>query len=86
MGLTYIGEIMNITEEQLRGFLQTAASSIDHKNIALTANLSDSGLDSLDIYDLIVMTQEHCGIEIPDADLNELKTLESILNYCNKSA
>ena len=55
---------------------------IDESKITLDAKLKeDLELDSLDSVELIMSAEEEFGIEIPDEDVKNFKTVNDIVNY-----
>lgn len=55
---------------------------IDESKITLDAKLKeDLELDSLDSVELIMSAEEEFGIEIPDKDVMNFKTVNDIVNY-----
>ena len=55
---------------------------IDESKITLDAKLKeDLELDSLDSVELIMSAKEEFGIEIPDEDVMNFKTVNDIVNY-----
>ena len=55
---------------------------IDESKITLDAKLKeDLELDSLDLVELIMSAEEEFGIEIPDEDVMNFKTVNDIVNY-----
>lgn len=55
---------------------------IEEEKITLDANLKDDlNLDSLDSVELIMSAEEEFGIEIPDEDVMNFKTVNDIVNY-----
>ena len=55
---------------------------IDESKITLDAKLKeDLELDSLDSVELIMSAEEEFGIEIPDGDVMNFKTVNDIVNY-----
>ena len=55
---------------------------IDESKITLDAKLKeDLDLDSLDSVELIMSAEEEFGIEIPDEDVMNFKTVNDIVNY-----
>lgn len=55
---------------------------IDESKITLDAKLKDDlELDSLDSVELIMSAEEEFGIEIPDEDVMNFKTVNDIVNY-----
>ena len=53
---------------------------IEEEKITLDAKLKDD-LDSLDSVELIMSAEEEFGIEIPDEDVMNFKTVNDIVNY-----
>ena len=55
---------------------------IEEEKITLDAKLKDDlNLDSLDSVELIMSAEEDFGIEIPDEDVMNFKTVNDIVNY-----
>ena len=55
---------------------------IEEEKITLDAKLKeDLELDSLDSVELIMSAEEEFGIEIPDEDVMNFKTVNDIVNY-----
>lgn len=55
---------------------------IEKEKITLDAKLKDDlNLDSLDSVELIMSAEEEFGIEIPDEDVMNFKTVNDIVNY-----
>ena len=57
---------------------------INEIDINEEAELTDLGLDSLDIAKLIMKVEKEFDIEIPDDDAEKLETFGSVLNYVDK--
>ena len=55
---------------------------IEEEKVTLDAKLKDDlNLDSLDSVELIMYAEEEFGIEIPDEDVMNFKTVNDIVNY-----
>jgi len=46
--------------------------------------VDDLGTDSLDIVELIMAFEEEFGIEIPDKDVEKMKTVGDVIKYLDK--
>ena len=46
--------------------------------------MDDLGMDSMDIYEMIIDFEEHFSARIPDEDLNTLETVGDVLAYITK--
>lgn len=55
---------------------------LDEEQVTETAEIMDDlGADSLDIVDLVMTLEEEFDTEIPDEDIEELKTVGDIVKY-----
>lgn len=66
---------MNVLEE----LKKTLKSKGVNKSITPQTNFKDSGLDSLDLMDLIIEAEKKLNILIPDEKLNEITTVEDLI-------
>ena len=56
--------------------------SCDKESVTMEASLADDlGADSLDAVELNMALEEAFGAEIPDADLEKMKTVKDIVDY-----
>jgi len=46
--------------------------------------IADLGADSLDIVDLILVFEEEFNLEIPDKDMEKIKTVGDLIKYLDK--
>jgi acyl carrier protein len=46
----------------------------------------DLGADSLDVVELVMAFEDEFGIEIPDEDVSEIKTIGDVVNYIQKKS
>ena len=55
---------------------------VDEAEVVANASfVDDLGADSLDVVELIMAFEEEFGIEIPDEDVMNFKTVNDIVNY-----
>lgn len=54
---------------------------IDKKSITEESTLADLGADSLDLVEIIMKLEEQFGIEINDADADQLHNVLSVVDY-----
>ncbi len=47
--------------------------------------VDDLGADSLDTVELVMALEEEFGVEIPDEDAENIKTVQDAINYINKN-
>lgn len=56
--------------------------SVDESEVVLEASFKDDlGADSLDLFELVMALEEEYDVEIPSDDLNDLNTVEDVINY-----
>ena len=59
---------------------------VEEDAVTLEANIQeDLGADSLDIVDLIQTIEDEYDLEIPDEAVEEIKTVNDIVNYIEKN-
>lgn len=46
--------------------------------------IEDLGLDSLDVMTLAMAIEEEFDIEVPDDDVEEIKTIQNVIDYLHK--
>lgn len=46
--------------------------------------ISDLGVDSLEVLEMILMLEEKFDIEIPDEEAEELKSIDAVIKYMAK--
>ncbi|CCH06367.1 hypothetical protein NH44784_024021 [Achromobacter xylosoxidans NH44784-1996] len=45
--------------------------------------MADQGIDSLSLFNILLILEEREGIKIPDEDLDQLISVQSIVQYLN---
>lgn len=66
-------EIKDILAEQL---------DLDPETIELSSSLAnDLGADSIDAIDIVMSLEDQYGIEVPDSVIENMKTVEDIVNF-----
>ena len=55
---------------------------VDAGEVTADANiLDDLGADSLDVVEMVMALEEHFDIEVPDEDVEELRTVADVQRY-----
>jgi acyl carrier protein len=65
--------------EWVRGVLRREFQFCDEELLPATRLLEDLDLDSIDAIDIAVRMEEELGVEIEEADLKALRTLEDVV-------
>ncbi|MCY6958154.1 acyl carrier protein [Clostridium brassicae] len=61
--------------------------SMNESEILLGSNFSDDlGIDSLDIFEIVMELEEEFGMEIPTEDLEDMKKIEDLVAYINSKS
>ncbi len=59
---------------------------VDEADVTMESNIAeDFGADSLDVVDLIMSLEEEFDKEIPDEDVENIKTVGDIVHYIENS-
>ncbi|WP_052960539.1 MULTISPECIES: acyl carrier protein [Pseudomonas] len=69
------------TKEQLINIISQADVVADASTLRDNISLSDQGVDSLGMFNIILSIQDHYVIEIPDEDIEDLKTINDLAAY-----
>ena len=60
--------------------------SVEADEVNLDSNIQDDlGADSLDVVDLITTIEDEFDLSIPDEAVEEIKTVNDIVNYIEKN-
>lgn len=55
---------------------------VEEAEVTLEANFQDDlGADSLDLFELVMSFEEEFGVEIPNEDLEQIKTVKDCVTY-----
>jgi acyl carrier protein len=80
---------MAMTEHEIfDGFAATVEEFAEKpaSEVTLEADLvEDLDIDSLTMVEIIVSAQDKFGIEIPDADLKDLRTVQDVVDYIQRA-
>ncbi|KAI9491845.1 acyl carrier protein-like protein, partial [Zychaea mexicana] len=58
---------------------------VESSKVNATSNfINDLGLDSLDAVEVVMAIEEEFGVEIPDKDADEIKSVEQAIDYISK--
>jgi acyl carrier protein len=60
-------------------------TEVPASNVTLEAELADDlNIDSLSMVEIIVSAQDKFSVEIPDADLKRLRTVQDVVSYVQR--
>jgi acyl carrier protein len=75
-----------ITVEKIHEIIKTNCPQVDIRKITADSRLREYGIDSLDFFSIILELQQALGKEIPDEDIDQLRTVASIQEYFKKNS
>lgn len=75
---------MSIAREDIVAVIRKANVVSDPDKLRDDITLDDQGIDSLGIFNVILLLQEKYGLEIPDEDMDPLVSISAIVDYLNK--
>lgn len=74
---------MNATIENVKETIAEADVLGDVEEMQSDVDLSDQGIDSLDVVNVYLLLEEKFDIKIPDEDLDQVQTIDGIVEYIN---
>jgi acyl carrier protein len=70
-----------ISVEQIHAIIKQVVPAVDTASMKPDVRLREYGVDSLDFFDIVLELQTLSGHEVPDEDLDQLRTVEAIQRY-----
>jgi acyl carrier protein len=74
---------MKATVENIKEVIAEAEVLGDVNEMKSDVALSEQGIDSLDVANVYLLLEEKFDVKIPDEDLNQVTTIDSIVEYIN---
>jgi len=75
-----------MNEEKIIEIVKSSSEGVDLNGLTSTTVFSDIGIDSLDMFTVILAIQDALGIEIPDSDVDKLNSVNAIVEYLTEKA
>lgn len=75
-------EMVAISNDDIKKIVVKVVPNLDYQSLDADTLLRKYPIDSIDFYTIILDIQEHCGIEVPDSDLEKFETINAIRLYC----
>ncbi|OGX06023.1 MAG: hypothetical protein A3G87_08415 [Omnitrophica bacterium RIFCSPLOWO2_12_FULL_50_11] len=75
---------MPVTREDVLAAIHIAKAVQDVTKLRDDVKLSDQGIDSLEIFNVLLVISEKYDIDIPDEDSDHLNTIKQIVEYLNR--
>jgi len=74
---------MKATVENIKEIIVEAEVLGDINEMKSDIALSEQGIDSLDVVNVYLLIEEKFDVQIPDEDLAQVRTIDSIVEYVN---
>ncbi len=58
---------------------------IDEEEVTMSTTFEDLGVDSLDLVDLVMTVEDEFSLELPDEELEKMKTVADIVKYIEEN-
>lgn len=75
---------MRVVREDIVAAVRDAKVVSDPDKLRDEVKLSDQGIDSLGVFNILLVLGEKYGIEIPDSDVDQLTTIAVMVDYLNR--
>ncbi|EJL05030.1 hypothetical protein PflQ2_3836 [Pseudomonas fluorescens Q2-87] len=72
---------MPTTKETIIELIKKANVVADASSLRDNLKLIDQGIDSMDIFAIMIAIQDHYQIQIPDDDIERLQTVNDLVGY-----
>lgn len=72
-----------LTEASIKQAMSDSGITTDVASLSSEQNFSQYGLDSLDLFNLFVELEAMTGKTVPDEDLDQMKSIQDVMNYFN---
>lgn len=74
---------MKATVENIKEVIAEADVLGDVNEMKSDVALSEQGIDSLDVVNVYLLLEDKFEVSIPDEDLDQVRTIDSIVEYIN---
>ena len=75
---------VEMNNNMIEKIIELTKENLDMGDKDITAETSfkeDLGVDSLDLFELVMAFEDEFGLEIPSEDLNDLLTIQDVADY-----
>lgn len=75
---------MSVTHEDVIAVVRKANVVADPNKLRNELKLSEQGIDSLGVFNVLLLIEEQYELKIPDADIDRLSSISEIVDYLNQ--
>ncbi len=75
---------MKITIQDIRDIVEKAETMAEMDELVNDVPLTEQNVDSLDMANILLLLEETYDVKIPDEDLDQLQSVDGIVEYLSK--
>ena len=75
---------MAIGRDEVLSAIRESEQLDDVSHLRDAVKLTEQGIDSLGMFNVLLVLSERHGLQIPDADAEKLQTIDQIVEYFNR--
>jgi len=72
---------MKVNASKIREIISGLDIDVDLQDLKDNTSFKDIGMDSLDIMNILLVLEETFGVKIPDEDVDQLGSIDTIITY-----
>ena len=72
---------MKIEVNEIKEIIMATGTNADIESLGENESLEEAGVDSLEVFNVLLGIEEKYEIKIPDEDIDNLGTISQIINY-----
>lgn len=72
---------MIVKVEEIKEIIAQAGVNVNADGIETGLSLSDQGVDSLDLANILLLIEEKYSIKIPSEDMSKVQNIDAIVQY-----
>lgn len=86
MPAAFVNErIYKMTLEEVLAVIAETGVKTDMENFDVDKTLEENGIDSLDTFTILLALEERAGVQLEDADLDQVNTAKLLLTYIKEN-
>lgn len=75
---------MKVVREDIVAIIRNANVVAEPDALQENLRLADQGIDSLGVFNILLLIEEQYGIKIPDEEIDRLASIADIVEYLNQ--
>ena len=75
---------MKASIDEIKKIVANTAAEVDVENLTEADSLTGAGVDSLDLFNILLEVEEEFGVKFPEDDTESFASIGEILAFVNK--